>query len=87
MFGRQPLCVLFALLLVANAVFAADADNPGMRAYCERLLGVNETANATNDTMNETPVQIVIVNVTFGAKHNETLATPTPTDSIYCLGR
>ncbi len=75
MLYRRLLCFLFVLMLAAGAVHAADADNPGMRAYCERLLGVNSTANASagSDT-NITPIQVVVVNVTFGASHNQTLA-------------
>ena len=69
----KKLYVLFALSLVVGSVFAADDSNPGLRAYCERLLGVNATANATEE-LNETPIQIVILNVTYGIKHNETLA-------------
>jgi len=74
MFLRQSQAVLFVLLLIANVAFAADANNPGLTAYCEKLLGVNDTANATADNeLNETPIQIVIVNICYGAKHNETL--------------
>ena len=72
MFVMRELYVLFALSLIAGAVFAADDSNPGLRAYCERLLGVNASANATEE-LNETPIQIVILNVTYGIKHNETL--------------
>ena len=73
MFAMRRMYVLLALALIAGAVLAADDDNPGLRAYCGRLLGVNDTANAS-DMANATPVQIVIVNITFSAKHNETLA-------------
>jgi len=73
MFAMQRIYVLFVLSIIAGAVFAADDYNPGIRAYCERLLGTGAIANATEEIA-ETPVQIIIVNITFGAKHNDTLA-------------
>ncbi|MCX6770840.1 MAG: hypothetical protein NTX79_02180 [Candidatus Micrarchaeota archaeon] len=72
--SMRRLYVLFALSLIASSVFAADDYNPGIRAYCEKLLGVNAAANATDGAANGTQVRLVVVNATFGASHNDTLA-------------
>ncbi|MFA6907663.1 MAG: hypothetical protein WC263_02445 [Candidatus Micrarchaeia archaeon] len=70
---KQALAFLFALSLLAGAAFAAEDGNPGLRAYCERLLGANTTSNAT-PAQGEAPIHVVIVNIAYGAKHNETLS-------------
>jgi hypothetical protein len=74
MVSRGILGALFALLLIAGTASAAYDDNPGMRAYCERLLGLNSTANATVELNETLAPEALAINVTYGAKHNETLA-------------
>jgi hypothetical protein len=73
MIAQKAAAALFALLLAATPLFAAeDYGAPGLRSFCLNLLNLG--ANASFGEAGNATVAGLPPNITLGAKHNETMS-------------
>ncbi|MFA6214034.1 MAG: hypothetical protein WC717_02035 [Candidatus Micrarchaeia archaeon] len=72
--NRHPAFAILALALLAAPLCAADDFGaPGLRVFCQALLGLGQNGTGAEGA-NESAAIIVPLNITLGAQHNSTLA-------------